>query len=201
MEFRNPSGLFGGIILLILGFLFLLDNLRILDFGYVIGTFWPLILIFFGIRLIMKIRYQSPKDKESSVQEPGSKAGVNGDQLTENNLFGDLKLKISSDKFKGGHVSNVFGRMDLDMSGCTLVDGYSRLALNGVFGDISVYLPGGTGFKADCSVVAGDISYEGDRREGVFPRLAYSDPDYTQHKKQLEIQASLIFGSIVIRKK
>ena len=201
MESKNHSGFYGGIILLLLGLFFLLDNLRILDFGYFIATFWPLILIFMGIRIIMKNGRQPRTEKKISVKEPESKAEIMGDHLSENNVFGDLKLDISSDKFHGGHVSNVFGRLDLDLSDCTLVDGYSRLTLNGVFGDISVYVPGGIGIKADCSAVAGEIRYEDDRREGIFPRLAYRDVDYAQHKKQLDIQAGLIFGSIVIRRK
>ena len=38
-----------GGILMVLGFLFLLDSLNILDFGDFISTWWPLILIIFGL--------------------------------------------------------------------------------------------------------------------------------------------------------
>jgi len=50
---RNDS-IFWGILLLIIGTLFLLDNLGYdLNIWYIFRTYWPLILIFIGIKNII----------------------------------------------------------------------------------------------------------------------------------------------------
>jgi hypothetical protein len=45
----NPGTLAGGMILIVLGVLFLLDRLRMADFGDVIGNYWPMILVTIGV--------------------------------------------------------------------------------------------------------------------------------------------------------
>ncbi|WP_058485046.1 LiaF transmembrane domain-containing protein [Defluviitalea phaphyphila] len=45
---------FFGVILIILGIAFLLDELKIIEFGNLIGTYWPIILIIIGLVNILK---------------------------------------------------------------------------------------------------------------------------------------------------
>ena len=200
MQTKKNSEFYGGLVLLILGILFLLDNLAVLDFGHFIFTFWPLALILIGIHLIMKVRKSKPSDPEFDNKHVNHNAVATTDRLSESHLFGDLKLKISSEKFSGGSVSNVFGDIEIDMSKCLLVSGRSNLAINGVFGDITVNLPTGVKFTADCSVVAGDITVEENHREGLFPRIAYKNQDFPDTEIQLTIHVSLVFGSIRIKR-
>src|SRR3989304_3646535 len=49
---RNSHRIWLGGILILLGFLFLLDQTRVLDFGDFISTWWPLILIVVGLNII-----------------------------------------------------------------------------------------------------------------------------------------------------
>ena len=44
----------GALILITLGVLFLLDNLGVADFGTIISTYWPLILILIGVRIFFR---------------------------------------------------------------------------------------------------------------------------------------------------
>jgi predicted membrane protein len=45
-----------GILLMVLGSFLLLDQFGYADFGYLIGMLWPCILIYFGLRLLLKTR-------------------------------------------------------------------------------------------------------------------------------------------------
>ena len=45
----DPSALFTGLMLIAVGTLFLLDRLDIADFGYVMGTWWPMIIVLVGV--------------------------------------------------------------------------------------------------------------------------------------------------------
>ncbi|MEE9168143.1 MAG: DUF5668 domain-containing protein [bacterium] len=67
-NFKDKSSLFWGILLVAIGALFLLDNLRILDFGDVVSNLWPLILIAIGLKII----WNAKKEKE----EPNQSAEV-----------------------------------------------------------------------------------------------------------------------------
>ncbi len=201
MNTTNSSSLWGGIILLALGALFLLDNMRVLHFGEVFSHFWPLILIIIGINMIMKVRRQNRDDSQTGDPTPPSANPLPVDKISESNLFGDLKLRLSSDKFKGGSINNVFGDIEVDMSACTMEPGSYRLNVNGVFGDLTIYLPGNAAVKVDCSAVAGDITVEGNKREGLFPRIAYQDQNYPGSNVKLDIYGSIIFGSIRMNKK
>jgi lia operon protein LiaF len=51
----NINKLFWGILLIIIGLLFLFDNLEWMDFNFwdFLGTYWPLILIFIGVKNII----------------------------------------------------------------------------------------------------------------------------------------------------
>jgi len=201
MESSNNSSFYGGITLLVLGTLFLLDNMDILDFGHFISTFWPIIFIIIGIHLIVKVRKDNAPDAPENRTGTSNVNPISTDKIVESNLFGDLKLNISSGKFKGGSISNVFGDIKVDMTACSMEPGNSRLNVNGVFGDVSIYLPAGVGVKADFSAVAGDITVEGTRREGLFPRIAHQDQNYSENAAKLEIHGSIIFGSIRINRK
>lgn len=46
----------GGIILVVFGGIFLLENLGIanIQFGKIISTWWPLLMIFWGVQMLLK---------------------------------------------------------------------------------------------------------------------------------------------------
>lgn len=49
-QMKNYSGrIFGGLLLILLGVILLLDQLGRMDFGYFLGRYWPLILILLGL--------------------------------------------------------------------------------------------------------------------------------------------------------
>jgi hypothetical protein len=57
---RNSSGrIFFGLLLILLGVLFLLDQMGRLDFGWIISQYWPLILVFAGIWHIVSNNFRN----------------------------------------------------------------------------------------------------------------------------------------------
>jgi hypothetical protein len=51
--------LFFGLVLMVLGIVFLLDHLNVLSFSVTMRSFWPLILIWIGVSRLMR-RSRSP---------------------------------------------------------------------------------------------------------------------------------------------
>lgn len=63
MSRRKPEALFLGVILLVIGVLFMMDNFGIdIDIWDIIGDFWPLILIAIGLKNIW-VHYQGKRSE------------------------------------------------------------------------------------------------------------------------------------------
>ena len=48
-----------GVILIVVGILFLLDQWDLLDFGYLFERFWPALIIVLGIQMLLRARRQN----------------------------------------------------------------------------------------------------------------------------------------------
>ncbi len=62
------SGVFWGVVLILLGVLFLLERLGYLDVGEVFSTYWPVILILVGIKLILNPLLKNTQQDENNDQ-------------------------------------------------------------------------------------------------------------------------------------
>ncbi len=195
------SSYFWGVILVLMGVFFLLDNFYILDFGNVISTFWPLILIAIGIKILMDKRKQGTTDDMVSVSDTVNSATYkmkSQGRMSESNVFGDINLKIESETFSGGSINNVFGDIKLDLSAVKLNQEITKIYVSGVFGDVTVETPEGIALLARSNCVAGDIGIRGKKKDGLFPNLTYQDDTYAKAKQKIDLHCSIVFGSINI---
>lgn len=199
---NNRGGMFWGGLLILIGSLFLLDNFYYLDVGDIISTYWPLILIGFGIKILL----DRQKDLKRSEQTGGTQ--TEGDHhgnkqrtdktISESNIFGDIHINPGSDIFHGGSVSNVFGDMRLDISQVRLDEDITPINCNGVFGDIVITTPKEVAVSFRGSAVAGDVAVRGQKRDGLFPNLQFTEEKYTEATHKLEIRCSVVFGSVTV---
>jgi predicted membrane protein len=196
----NNSTLFWGVMIIIFGVLFLLDNFYIISFGNFISTYWPLILVAIGIKILLDHRRQRTDTDDFDTAEPVNTYGESSkaDGISESNVFGDINLNLTSENFKGGSVSNVFGDIKVDISKATLPEGTTKIFVSGVFGDVNIIAPKDIPIKTNCSSVAGDISVRGYSKDGLFPKVEHTEELYESGDKKLYITVSIIFGSITI---
>jgi predicted membrane protein len=196
----NNSTLFWGIIIIVFGVLFLLDNFYVISFGNFISTYWPLILVAIGIKILLDHRRQKDESDEfdsvESANTFGEKSSVDG--ISESNVFGDINLNITSEQFKGGSVSNVFGDIKLDVSKTKLSEGITKVFVSGVFGDVNIVTPKDIPIQTKISCVAGDIGVRGYTKEGLFPKLEHTEEAYESGGTKLFISVSIIFGSVTV---
>jgi predicted membrane protein len=181
--------------------MFLLDNFYIFDIGDFIGTFWPLILVIIGVKIIIDRREAKDKSGQERIvgeNQADSNAAENINSLSESNVFGDIEVKVKSSDFTGGTVNNIFGDINLDISSVELNKGITNLYVSGVFGDVTIRLPMNIAHKVKTSCVAGDLKIFENRRDGIMPSLIHEDPTYQNASKKIFIQASVIFGSVSI---
>ena len=194
----SRGNLLWGFILILIGLLFLLDNLYIMDFGDFISTFWPAILILIGIKIILDKRQKEPDDEFSQPLSEKKSTQTSRDRISENNVFGDVIMNVVSDNFAGGSVSNVFGDVKIDLSDVVVTSDLCKVMINGVFGDITIISPKGIPLQAKASAVIGDLVVKGTRKEWFLPNLDHTDPGYENASPRLFIQGGVVFGSVNI---
>lgn len=184
--------LFWGLVLITIGVLFLLDNMGIADFSFLLKTYWPIIFILWGIHILLRKKQQS--HIEITTEPSESVANL----IHRSNIFGDEEISVNSKNFKGGSISNIFGDIDLDLSKAVIADGEHILRLNSVFGDIIIQAPKDCGIAVAASVVFGDLKVFNEKAEGIFKDINATSPGYQTASKKIKIHVSQIFGDLRI---
>ena len=194
----TKNNLFWGLILILFGLLFMLDNFNMMDFGDFISTFWPVILIIIGVKIILDKKRSEPVDDFENVSDSTRENRKSSSTLSESNVFGDIKIISDSKNFTGGSISNVFGDVRVDISKILLDTNEVKLYVTGVFGDITVILPDKISYRVKASAVAGDLNVFGNKREGIVPSLDHSEENYNNATSKLFLSTTIVFGSVKI---
>jgi predicted membrane protein len=58
-EHKNQGRVFWGLLLIVLGVLFLLDQMGRLDFGDLVGRFWPVVFILIGVSILLSNNFKN----------------------------------------------------------------------------------------------------------------------------------------------
>lgn len=58
-EHKNQGRIFWGLLLVVLGFLFLFDQMGKLDFGDLVGRYWPVIFILIGVSILLSNNFKN----------------------------------------------------------------------------------------------------------------------------------------------
>jgi lia operon protein LiaF len=200
----NParSGrLFWGGMMILLGVLFLLHNLNVLDIGEVIHNFWPLILVAIGIKVLMTRKSADTVVLPPSEPHAGpipSPSAFSTDYLSESRFIGDVNLQITSQAFQGGTVSNFIGDINMDLSGITLAEGQRNLVISGFIGDVSLVAPKNVPYAIIASVALGDLLMFGRKENGFGVNRTFKSPAYDASITRLNIRISFFIGDVKI---
>ncbi|OGU33789.1 MAG: hypothetical protein A2068_10110 [Ignavibacteria bacterium GWB2_35_6b] len=117
---------------------------RILDFSFrdMISDFWPLLLIALGLYVILnrKSGGDGTYNSDGSTTASGlSGSELNADTIDEVSIFYGSKRIITSDNFRGGKVTSIFGGTDLDLTNAKLAEGHQVIDVLSIFGGMQFY--------------------------------------------------------------
>ncbi|MFW5790353.1 MAG: LiaF transmembrane domain-containing protein [Bacillota bacterium] len=122
----NPAGRLGGLIVLLIGLFFQMNNL-----DYIVASeyisFWPVIFILIGVSLLFD---STGKGKE-----------IDREKLNIFNMFSGSEYRIISNNFRGGSSITIFGGADIDLSGANISEDEARLDVFTLFGGADIYVP------------------------------------------------------------
>ncbi len=214
MSGRRESGAyFAGFLLILLGVIFLLQNLGYMSFGELLSRYWPLILVAIGVKMLFdrrekpdrgRSRYHESAGDTSETErdasrEPGpgwggSTADFSGG-TSHSNVFGDIRLRFDGKKIDSFNVNNVFGDIDLDFTRAEF-ENEARIKISGVFGDARVWLPKGVAAVVKASCLAGGCQIFDERQDGVLKNVTFRTPEADSGQPLVNLEISVQFGDI-----
>jgi Cell wall-active antibiotics response 4TMS YvqF/Domain of unknown function (DUF5668) len=154
----------GGWILVGLGVLFLLKNLRIDLPGNLIG---PFVLVTVGIAIILNALKQHRGVPDSLKSSENFVSGTS--------IFGAFKRGVTSQDFQGGELTSIFGGFDVDLRQAVMVQNQARIDIFVLFGGGELRLPEGWDSDVRTTSIFGAVEDKDYRAaaqgEGTRPRL------------------------------
>lgn len=192
--------MFWGMVLITLGVLFLLDNMGVADFGDIVSRFWPLLLVFWGISVLVRRRRPQTTytSAEGFVGSATIASQVTEDLIHHSTVFGDFFAAIVATDFKGGSISTVFGDCNVDLSKATFAEGEHILRIHSVFGDSTIVLPKDAAVFTEARTVFGDVVSQDQRKGGFSAEVQSMSPSYLNADRKLKLTVTKVFGDIRI---
>ncbi len=177
-----------GWIILIIGLLFLLENI-LPEFSawHFIGNLWPLILIFIGLYIIVN-RWRFSREASGTDWE------------TRSRFVGELKTSYRGHEIGDVSVSLFVGALSIDLAGARLLAGENRLNASFGIGEATIYVPTGFLLRVTAQAFAGELKYDRHRSGGIFPKLEQIDDDYQSSDKKLHINVDGFIGELTIQR-
>jgi len=193
MNRMNRTVLWGGV-LLVLGLLFLLQNLGILPFG--VGRLWPVILIILGLSLIYNfLRWREETGWDTSTGGGETSISSQG-RFYSDKLLGEVKLDFDNQELKSGFIHTGVGDIKLDLSRAILPQGENLLRIGCWIGDIKLYLPKDAAVSASARALLGDVEVMGEKSSGFNCELEKASEGYNEAASRLRVEASLLIGDV-----
>jgi len=178
LSFLNSSKKMVGTLLIAVGGALHISRYYEINFG---GFILPLILIGFGFMILLKHnRYSSThfKNEVSSAEE------VREDKLEDISIFGGSSKIFSTDNFRGGTITSIFGGSEINLSGCKLAEGENIIDVIAIFGGTTIIVPKEWNVIVDVFPLFGGFGIKGKR-----------DPMLVVEKDRvLRIKGVVIFG-------
>lgn len=168
-----------GIVLISIGSIFLLSDILPREwpaffdlFSDNFSLFWTLVLIIIGASLIFRKRGERHENtsKEHSRRPSFGKShttfgstteyanDIESDYIDEVAIFGGGKKIITSENFRGGKVTTIFGGTDLILSQSQLAPGTNEIEVFAMFGGWTLVVPPNWQVKNEVIAVFGGIS-------------------------------------------
>lgn len=138
-----------GIILIAIGTIFMLEDLNILEWRNIWHLVWPAIIIIIGVSLIVRRNYH-----HDAVDE--KKNSLN--YIDEYSIFGGREVIVSSQDFKGGKVTAMFGGSVIDLRNADLAIGTHKLDIFAMFGGTTLLVPPDWTIKVEVFSLLGGFS-------------------------------------------
>jgi len=155
VDSTSSGGRIGGGVMLVVGGLFLADNLGYLNFP--IWNLWPLILIGVGLMMLWdRAGFVTRDDAISRLAghrtgdrtyrhwhwaDTSAAFNSTGGFVNEFAIFGGSKRTVVAQDFRRGKVAVIFGGVTLDLTGAAMAEDVAVLHVSALYGGVSIKIP------------------------------------------------------------
>lgn len=164
-----------GVALIAAGIFFIIPRIADVPHNYN-KLFWAFAFVAIGLLFIFRSKKEefccSNSDQFSS------------DLIDEVNIFGGSEKKLTTQTFRGGKITSIFGGSNYDMLDCRLAEGKNVLDMVNVFGGSKILVPGDWKIHVEVISIFGGFA---DKRRNVVITAGDSN-------KELYITGVAIFG-------
>lgn len=193
--FYRKQNRFLSILFLGIGLFTLFDNVFDINIGGIIVGF---IFIFFGYRLL-----KGKKKEEASIE-----ASRDFEQTCEPNVtsphfrssfIGDIRLLNNRFELEDMTIRNGIGDVKIDLSKAIISEGETVIVINGIIGNIDIYVPYDLEVSVQGIVTIGDLHVFDHRMSGFNRQLSIATKDYKTSLRRVKLVLSLFIGDIDVR--
>jgi predicted membrane protein len=172
-----------GIILILIGGFFLIDEVVIIPYSIrQIG--WPLLIIGVGLAMIFTHRSRQVQPPKFEMADKGT------EYFDDFVIFGGREIVINTKSFLGGKITSIFGGAEYDFRHTSLSENGAIIDCVCVFGGSSFRVPPDWNIKNEISTVFGAFT---DKR-GLSVHGIYPDPS-----KTLILRGFSAFGGVEVK--
>ncbi len=163
---------FPGVFFILLGLIFLMSTLDIIDIGFW-QLFWPTLIIAIGLKLLIGSRHKGRVHHSS-------KDG----KIKIDTMFSEIKHIVRDDELAPGEVNTMFGSIKLDYSKLNAKADFVELEANAIFGNVKIRIPDNWNVHTKGSPIFGELSNK---------TVMNAEPETV-----LRLNFGIIFGSIEV---
>jgi predicted membrane protein len=175
----NSSKKVLGVILTSIGGIWLLPRIfHEIDYGG--NIILPLVFIGLGIYIIFK----HTQKKREDIRDFQRDATIDKDIIEDVAIFGGGTKIITSENFKGGSITAIFGGSEIDLTGCKMAEGNNIIDILALFGGTTLIIPKDWNVQINITPIFGGFSNK-------TVKLPTTSIDYT---RMLVIKGLCVFG-------
>jgi len=178
----SSAGLMTGGILVVVGGLFLADTFGLIVLSW--ADFWPLVLIGAGV-LMLWSRLAPPQFK---LPNTNTVSGTREGTLNEAAVFGGGQRKVTTDDFRGGNVTAIFGGVEIDLRRAGMRGDSAAINVTSLFGGIVLRLPENWIAVTQVVAIFGGLSNKSLEPSADMPGV-----------KRLYIKGAALFGGVEVK--
>jgi predicted membrane protein len=175
---RNQGELILGVVVILLGVLFLIGNVFDVD---VWALCWPIGLILLGLWVLLR------------PQLVGSDAAV------RQKLIGDIRRtgtwQVTDEEFWIG-----IGDVRLDLSEAEIPPGETRLRVFGFVGTVRLIAPEDVGISLSSSAFVADVRLFGRKRDSILVPVHMTSDDYETAERKIRLETTAFVGDVRVRR-
>lgn len=174
---RDKGSLVVGVVLIGLGIMFLLSIwLRINLWGF----FWPGLLIVLGVVILARSRTVASGTRSDFV------------------LLGDVR-RSGEEPIANEDVWMGIGDVDLDLTRAAIPAGETSFRVQGLIGDVTLFMPAGVGLSINASGLITDAKVLGQQQDVFLNSYRYTSDDYATAERKIRLETTFLIHDVKVK--